>query len=311
MKKESLDFYKEAAKAKKGFVSYSSFSTWAKCPHKFKLTKIDKIHEDRPSIHLSFGNAIHDTIQGYLKIMFGHSAKLADELDLISVFKERFMQRFQEDREKFKMDFSSREEFEEFFWDGVNILNFFKSKRRKWFSKRGMKLLGVEVPIFMECEANKNVMFNGFIDILIKEGKKLKIIDIKTSTRGWRDWHKKDHGDQLRLYKIFTLLEHKRLDIDEVEVEYFIVKRKINEDAEWVQHRVQIFRPSAGKVSINKTQKKFDRFVREAYTSDGKINKDGDYPAIHGPEESNCKFCEFKDRHDLCPPNKRKLLRLG
>jgi hypothetical protein len=50
-------------------VSYSQFSTWKQCPHKWKLQNVDKL-KNPPSIHLIFGTAIHTALQHYLKVMY-------------------------------------------------------------------------------------------------------------------------------------------------------------------------------------------------------------------------------------------------
>ena len=70
----------------------------------------------------------------------------------------------------------------------------------------------------------------GYLDIVILDEitNTLKIYDIKTSTRGWNKWMKKDENktQQLLLYKQFYSKQYNH-PIDKIEVEYFIVKRKL------------------------------------------------------------------------------------
>ena len=79
----------------------------------------------------------------------------------------------------------------------------------------------------------KNVGFIGYIDLVIlhKPTNTLKIIDIKTSTRGCKKYQKADKNktDQLLLYKSFYSRQFD-MPLDRIDVEYFIVKRKLYEN---------------------------------------------------------------------------------
>ena len=57
-------------------ISYTQFSLWSECPHKWKLMYIDKLKQP-PSIFLSFGSAMHETIQEYLAMHFKVSIREA------------------------------------------------------------------------------------------------------------------------------------------------------------------------------------------------------------------------------------------
>ena len=93
-------------------------------------------------------------------------------------------------------------------------------------------------------------------------------------------------------------------DIDE---EYFICKRKLWENCDFPQKRIQVVRPAAGKPSLNKVDRELSNFIETAFTPEGKYNLESNYPAIAGHKHENCKWCEFKDRTDLCPKNERIL----
>ena len=87
-------------------------------------------------------------------------------------------------------------------WCGY--IGFLKKRRADYFSKRGYKLIGCEVPI--DVDLKKNVKIVGYLDLVIlDEDNTIKIYDIKTSTRGWNKWMKKDENktQQLLLYKQF------------------------------------------------------------------------------------------------------------
>jgi len=209
-----------------------------------------------------------------------------------------------------KEHFSTSAELREFKQDGVLILNWLKRRRRVYFGPKGYELLGIEIPLYLPVGENldRNVNFLAYIDVVLydKVFDRVRIIDIKTSTYGWKEKDKKDpiKKSQVMLYKHYFNKQF-GVRLEDIEVEYFIVKRKIYEESEFPQQRVQTFTPAQGKVTLNKVQKWITEFVTTGFNADGSYNVSHVYPAISGPDESNCKFCEFKDRPDLCPADKR------
>ena len=133
----------------------------------------------------------------------------------------------------------------------------------------------------------------GYLDVVLKHKPTdiIKIIDIKTSTMGWNKWMKKDENktQQLLLYKQFYSKMYNH-PIERIEVEYFIVKRKLWEKAMFPQKRVQKFAPASGKPSMNKVNGRLLKFVNEAFTEDGEKKDD----MVATPSKKACKWCEFK-----------------
>ena len=58
--------------------------------------------------------------------------------------------------------------------------------------KKNYELVGIEVPIFMNVQ--EGVQLKSFLDVVIrnKVSGRITIIDLKTSTRSWTDFHKKN-----------------------------------------------------------------------------------------------------------------------
>ena len=160
-----------------------------------------------------------------------------------------------------------------------------------YFSKKNYELVGIEVPI--EYELPNSIKFIGYMDVVLHDTlrDRYKIIDIKTSTMGWNKYQKADKNktDQLLLYKYFFSKEQE-VPIDSDDVEYFIVKRKLYENLDFPQRRVQTFSPASGKPSINKVVNNLQRFIDESF-EDGKHNLERDYLKL--PSKKNCKYCEF------------------
>ena len=289
-------------------VSYSQMSIFRGCPHRWKLQYKDKIKVFTSSIHTVFGTAIHEVLQHYLDVMFDTSAANADTLDLEELFNEKFIEEYQKQyKANNNQHFSSAEEMREFFEDGVGILNWFKKKRAKYFSRRGWHLVGCEIPLVISPnKMYNNIKYTGFLDVVLYNEKYniFKIIDIKTSTRGWKERDKKneDKQYQLLLYKQF-FSEQYGIPLKDIEIEFFIVKRKVlSFDDENIMsphqaYRVQTFSPPSGKIKLGRAKKAIDNFIKECFVSSGEI-KEIEYPK--SPSKWNCGFCPFKEDLKLC-----------
>ena len=271
-------------------ISYSQLSMFNECPKRWKLNYVDKLSISESNIYLVFGTAMHEVIQTYLDIMYNNSVKNAEKLDLNKMLFDNMCEQFIKAKEQDGKAPCTKEELSEFLQDGVDILDFIKTKRNQYFQKRDYELIGCEVPI--ELKLKKNIGFIGYLDLVIlhKPTNTLKIIDIKTSTRGWNKWQKMDKNktQQLLLYKQFYAEQYNH-PIDNIEVEYFIVKRKLWENAMFPQKRVQKFSPASGKPSMNKVDKRLDTFINEAFKSDGSYKTD----MIPTPSKKSCRWCEF------------------
>jgi hypothetical protein len=289
-------------------ISYSQMAIFNNCPHRWKLQYKDKIKTFTSSIHTVFGTAIHETIQKYLEIMYNSSGAEADRIDLEDLFQEKFIGEYKKQYgSNNKQHFSSAEEMREFFEDGVSILNWLKKKKGRYFSRKGWYLVGCEVPITIQPNRMySNVLYNGFLDIVLyhEPTNKFKILDIKTSTSGWRDKEKKDENklNQLVLYKHFFSEQYK-IPVDNIEVEFFIVKRKVLDwDDENIlsphqAYRVQTFTPASGKIKITKVKSVLDNFIKTCFTTSGEIREEK-YPKV--VSKWNCLYCPFKEDKDNC-----------
>ena len=276
-----------------GRISYSQLSMFSECPQRWKLNYIDKVTESEPSIHLLFGTAMHEVIQTWLEVMYHDSVKNANKLNLEQRLHDKMMELFQRDKEAYGKNPCTLEELREFFQDGVYILDFLKKRRADYFNKRGYKLIGCEVPINVDLKKNVNIV--GYLDLVIldEHTDTITIYDIKTSTQGWNKWMKKDENktQQLLLYKQFYAKQYNH-PIDKIEVEYFIVKRKLWENAMFPQKRVQKFSPASGTVSMNKVAKRLNTFLDLAFDDEGnKISEN----IIPTPSKKSCRWCEFKN----------------
>ena len=273
-------------------ISYSQYSQWDVCPYKWKLNYIDKLGTFTDNIHTLFGTSMHEVLQTYLTIMYNDTVKVADALPLDKMLLKRMKDNYNQIMGKNGGEvFVEQHDMEEFYQHGLLILEWFKKKRGMYFSKKGYELVGIEVPI--DYKMNDGVKFIGYIDVLIHDTvrDRYKIIDIKTSTMGWNKYQKADKNktDQLLLYKNFWGLQN-NIPLDKIDVEYFIVKRKLYEKVDFPQRRVQTFTQANGKPSINKVVNNVNRFVEDCFVDD-EHNISIDY--MKNPSPKNCRFCEF------------------
>lgn len=289
-------------------ISYSQMSIFRGCPRRWKLQYKDKIKRFSSSIHTVFGTAIHEAIQHYLDVMYEKSGAAADRLDIEEYFNDKFRTEYlKQYKANNNTHFSDASEMREFFEDGIGILTWLKKKRSWFFSRKGWYLVGCEIPITIA--PNKmlnNVLYTGYLDVVLynENSNSFKIIDIKSSTKGWNKFAKKDEDKQyqLLLYKQF-FSEQYNVPLENIDIEFFILKRKVldwedeNIMSPHQAYRVQTFTPPSGKIKLNRAKTAINNFINECFNSSGKI-KDRDYPAT--PSKWTCTFCPYKEEQELC-----------
>lgn len=272
---------------------------WKKCPHSYKLKYIDKKSISTPNIYALFGTAMHETIQEYLRLLYNVSVSSAMEFDYAKFLRDSMAREFLTRKEEIenKANPASKEEMLEFWNDGIAIMKWLMSNKNRLrnYSTKGWELVDVE--LLVEHEIRPNVFYIGYLDIVFKsDDGKYKIIDFKTSTKGWGKWAKKDKlkSQQLVLYKWFYS-DRFGVPIEDISVEFHILKRKLYEDLDFVQYRIQKWSPSQGIVTVNRAKKDVIEFVEVVFDEEGNRRTDIVYPKTPGKNKKNCKWCEFSN----------------
>ena len=175
------------------------------------------------------------------------------------------------DVDKLGENFATKEELIEFTNDGLNIIDFFLRHRQEHFQKHGWKLLGIEMPILIPPhEDYPNVKLMGKLDLVMFDETLHKVViwDIKTSTRGWGKYDKnnKIKTSQMVMYKKY-FSEQYNVPVDNIDVRYFIVKRKVPDNPKYaiMKSRIQKFEPSSGKTTQNKMVKNMKSFIEDVF----------------------------------------------
>ena len=276
-------------------ISYSQTLIYNTCPHQWSLSYGKGLLKYRPTIHTVFGTALHETLQEWLTVMYNVSVKKANEINLHALLQTNMQKVYRAEKEKLGEHFSTAEDLHSFYLDGVEILDYIKKKRTMYFSTQKTYLVGVEVPLLTPLTSN--LFFKGFIDVVFydEDADKYLVIDIKTSTSGWNEAAKKDDKKtaQLLLYKEF-LAKQFNIDVENIDVQYFIVKRKIPADPEYaaMARRVQEFKPAAGKIKRGQVLSSLNRFITDCFDDKGKFI-DKEYGKR--PSPSACRFCEYRN----------------
>lgn len=276
---------------KKKRVSFSQYSGWFKCSHSWYLNYLKGLRVYDANLNTCFGTAIHDTIQNYIKLLYTEGDEVARQIDLSKDFRSRFEVILEENRDKFKY---TDDEKGDFMFDGDDILKTFSSSEAKTrhFPSKKYDFIGVELPI--EIDIKNNVGFIAYVDLVLRDktSGRYKIWDFKTSSIGWNKYQLADESkySQLLLYKAFYSKKFS-IPLEMIDIEFFILKRKLLENVSYPQNRIQLFEPSHGKQAIVKSINNFIQFIDECFTVDGDYNDGGYYPKVPGKAKKNCKYC--------------------
>jgi len=281
-------------------VSFSQYHLYSQCQHRWYLDYAKKLKTFQPSIHLTFGTSLHEVLQEYFRVMYTKSAKEADKLGFRQMITTRMYENYKSDyQENNSTHFTTRDEIYEFIEDGVAILEWFRKHRSAYFKVKDHELVGIEIPLQQSITPEiPNVILIGSIDLIIrnKVTNEYYIYDIKTSKSGWKDKDKKDQPkvNQVLFYKYFYSKEF-NIPEDSINVEFFIVRRKIYENAEFPIKRIQEYKPTQGKIKVKKAYESLAEFVTNVFTPEGQY-QEKEYPM----NTKHCKWCPYSKKSDLC-----------
>lgn len=276
-------------------VSYSQYTMYRECPYRWSLTYKEKLFPFTSNINSVFGTALHETLQHYLTLLYTVSVKASEEMDFNEYLSDRMIETYTKELEANGGEkFIEKAELKEYYADGIEILEYLRRKRKVLFDYRNVELVAVELPGFVPVsEDNTNIVFNFYIDLVFydRTTKIYEVWDVKTSTRGWSDYQKKDQKklDQVLLYKHF-LSKHYNVPPESIEVKFLIVKRKVPENLEWPIPRHTMLIPAQGSSKVKLAVNGLQSFVNEALNPDGSF-KETQFKKT--PSQSACRFCPY------------------
>ena len=285
-------------KGSKRRVSYSQFSNWFKCRHRWYLDHVKGLREFEDSVSTCFGTAMHEAFQLYIETLYKKSAKEAETHDLNAIFLAAFDRELSGGEKKGPPVEITPEIHKEYVDDAANIITTFTNatNRIKHFPSGRYEFVAIEDEIIMPIR--QNIEFVCYIDLILKEKAtgRYRIIDIKTSTSGWNHYQKDDESKvaQILLYKAFFSRKYD-VNIDMIDVEFFILRRKLWENYSFPQSRIQTFVPKNNQPAVARALNIFSEFVGECFTEDGQfIEESSGYLKNPGKAKKNCKYCPHK-----------------
>ena len=132
-------------------VSYSSISTFNKCPKLWELQYLRNKVPFRQNIYTCFGNAMHETIQEWLTVMYYDTVKASNEMNLDKLLYANLVKAYKVGRAQMKGEhYSTSDQLNEFYLDGKHILDFLKKKRASYFTSKTMMLSGIETLLYQD-----------------------------------------------------------------------------------------------------------------------------------------------------------------
>ena len=276
-------------------ISYSSISTYNKCPKLWELQYLRGEIPFKQNIYTCFGTAMHETVQTWLEVMYHDKVKNAKELDKHKLLYENMIKAYKQGKAQNGHEhFSTQDELTKFWIEGKHILDFLEKKRGGYFSTKNMQLAGIETLLYQEIRPG--VMFKGLVDLVFYHPNtdRWTIMDIKTSTAGWRDAQKKNPNltAQVILYREFFSKQF-GIDKEKIDVEFFILKRRVPAEAEFasMQKRVQQFSPSSGPRKTKEIINSMNKMISDVLDEDGKfIDKDYKCGSPFGKCNDCCQF---------------------
>lgn len=265
---------------------------WRECNYKWKLNYVDKLGSFDQTIHTIFGTSVHRVLQDWLEQdLYGDKTQqYANTVDLGDKFRDILIE---EAKPHMKTDngfLFTRQELEEFYHQGCEIIQYVQKNQEKFFPTRDTKLFAIEHEL--KADINDHVYFIGYIDVVTYNEKTgdYVLYDLKTSSRGWNKYAKKDKKktDQLLVYKMFFSKEFD-VPLDKIKVVFTIMKRILFE-SQYPIPRVSEFVPPNGAPSLRKAWNSLSEFIDNAFI-EGEYNSEQSAT----PSKNNCRFCPFSE----------------
>lgn len=252
----------------KHHVSFSEMSEWAKCSYKHYLRHVLKLGKDEQSIYLTFGTAVHASLEKFLK------TGVMDIAAALTIIDEAY-------KEYGHLGtFHRNIEQKDAVAQATQILEEFPKFLDEQFP--GWSVIDAELPLYEQIDGKPHA-FKGYVDAVIvapnKKGKKIVwVLDFKTTTSYWSREKKSDLlvRSQLILYKHYVS-DKLKIPLKDMRCAFFLLKRKAKPGQSI--ERVDV---SVGDTSRGRSLK----IVNNMLTS---MNKN-----IAIKNRYDCMYCEFE-----------------
>ncbi len=266
-------------------ISYSHYSSYKECGHRYLLENILNHHQFIPSIYAYFGDAIHDSLRR------GVEHELNQE-ERINNFKFIFKNKCEE-KLKDHIDYESVDTFIE---QGIEILKLIPTEQ---LSK---KYIFIGAEYILEENLYEDYYFVGIIDLILKNKKTNKyiIIDWKTSTYEWDIEEKKMDKtllSQMKFYKYFYSIKN-NIPLENIDCKYVVLSRfKEKDNPKSDYGKMQNVEIDSGDGEIKECLEDLAKTTRDIF-----IKKIFKKAKLQGNKKA-CYYCPFKENLKLCNNN--------
>lgn len=275
--------------ASKKHISYSQLRMFQKCPLQWQKMYINKEGVYQANIYGTFGEAVHQCIQHY---------ELKQNNYVKGTFKEFLISVYNENRKKDTTFFIHDLEVNK--WSEIGETHVIRYLQNYLFGVEGWQLIDTEFKLSVPIEGYQNINFIGYIDLLFlsKDECTIKLVDLKTSSKGWGKGELFENYKQLHLYAFY--LRCQTTTVKPLETSFVLFNRKYPE-----------------KIVYSTLESDTDREVNTYWELMGMLsqafNKDGsplgmELPAR--PSNNACMFCQFKNtcKHSFFKERKEQIL---
>lgn len=296
------EMFRKMAEGKKlGYlhISFSEFSLFKQCGHKHLIQKYLGIDQEPPSIHLYFGNAIHESIEKTFEDQYSTEKR-------VQYFKDKFVKDMKENMS----DLPEINEMDDFTAQGEHILRTLdvEALLKKY------EIISVEEPLYEKIYGN--FYFKGFIDLVVRDREtgRIIVIDWKTATQPWNMyWKMKDTTFlmQMKLYKYFWARKN-NFDLSQVDTKYVVLSRLKNkkkpeegfgpiEEVDMSSTMGEIKSALEELASVLQQIHILNEFPKSKHILDHDGNPTTDIDGLYMTDDKPCRFCKYKGgKHALC-----------
>lgn len=286
---------------KKGYkhISFSEFSLFRECGHRHLIEKHLGLETQPPSIHLFFGNAIHESIEKTFEDEYSTEKRV-----------EYFKVTFRKDMIENMKDTQEFNELDAFLEQGENILRTLDIEK----FIRDYEIISVEEPLYEHVYGI--FYFKGFIDFVVRnrKTKRIVIIDWKTSGEAWNMYWKNQNKTflmQMKLYKYFWARKN-NVDLKTIDTKYIVLNRLKNKKKPELGFGEIVDVPMTSTLGeIRKSLESMSNALRDIYVNqafkkvkfieDFAGNPTKDLDGNYLTDDKPCRFCAYKgDKHPLC-----------
>lgn len=240
-------------------ISWSQYRMWKECQHLHWLQYHDKLKVFEPSKYMDFGSSVHYTAEDVFNLSL--EGKEVD-FDLEYRFVEHMNETIGKNHPHYNPDWAiTPEELDVMLHSGKECVTELIDFIRNDPEFEGWEVFSVEEDLELPLsDSMPEWKFKGFIDLVLKKGKKYYLLDYKTCSWGWgRDKTQNPlYMGQIQAYKHYFMKQHPEIESTrDVKLGFVLVKRTGK-----AGKRIQLLKTSAGEKTLGNIETELTSMAR-------------------------------------------------